>query len=140
VNGSPDEQQKARAGRELKRIREWVGELTAEQEKKVEALAAGVPLAPRLRYEDRLRRQREFVRLMASRGTDERQFAERLRHFLANWEEGRSPEYARFSAEWRRRQIEFYVEASRLLNPQQRALLVTRVERYASDFTQLAQR
>jgi hypothetical protein len=140
VNGSPAEQRKARTERELKRIREWVGELTAEQEKKVEALAADLPLAPRLRYEDRLRRQREFVQLVASRGTDQRQFAGRLRHFLASWEEGRSPEFARFSAEWRRRQVEFYVEAARLLTPQQRATLVSRVERYASDFTQLAQR
>jgi hypothetical protein len=140
VNGSPAEQRQARNERELKRIKEWVGELSAEQEKKVEALGAELPLAPKLRYEDRLRRQRAFVQLMASRGTDQRQFAERLRHFLANWEEGRSPEFARFAAEWRRRQVEFYVEVARLLTPQQRAVLVNRVERYASDFTQLAQR
>ena len=140
VNGTPAEQRQARTERELKRIKEWVGEITAEQEKKVAALAADLPLAPKLRYEDRLRRQREFVELMASRGTDQRQFAERLRRFLASWEEGRSPEFARFSAEWRRRQVEFYVEASRLLTPQQRTVLVSRVERYASDFTQLAQR
>jgi hypothetical protein len=140
VNGSPAEQRQARTERELKRIKEWVGELTAEQEKKVAALAADLPLAPKLRYEDRLRRQREFVQLMASRGTDQRQFAERLRHYLANWEEGRSPEFARFSTEWRRRQVEFYVEAARLMTPQQRTVLVNRVERYATDFTQLAQR
>jgi hypothetical protein len=140
VNGSPAEQQQARTERELKRIREWAGELTAGQEKKIAALAADLPLAPKLRYEDRLRRQREFVQLMASRGTDQRQFAERLRRFLAGWEEGRSPEFARFAAEWRRRQVEFYVEVARLLTPQQRAVLVNRVERYASDFTQLAQR
>ena len=140
VNGTVAEQQQARTERELKRVKEWVGELTAEQEKKIEALTVGLPLAPRLRYEDRLRRQREFVQLMASRGTDQRQFAERLRHWLAGWEEGRSPEFARFAAEWRRRQVEFYVEASRLLTPQQRTVLVNRVERYASDFTQLAQR
>ena len=140
VNGTPGEQRQARTERELKRIREWVGELTPEQEKKVAALAAGLPLAPKLRYEDRLRRQREFVQLMANRGTDQRQFAERLRRFLANWEEGRSPEFARFFTDWRREQIDFYVEASRLLTPQQRTVLVSRVERYASDFTQLAQR
>ena len=140
VNGSPAEQRQARTERELKRIKEWVGELTPEQEKKIAALAADLPLAPKLRYEDRLRRQRDFVQLMAGRGTDQHRFAERLRHFLANWEEGRSAEFARFSAEWRRRQVAFYVEAARLMTPQQRAVLVSRVERYASDFTQLAQR
>ncbi len=140
VNGSVAEQQRARAERELKRLKEWVGEITPEQEKKIVTLAAELPLAPKLRYEDRLRRQREFVQLMAGRGSDERQFAEKLRHWLANWEEGRSPEFARFSTDWRRRQTEFYVEAARLLTPQQRTTLVGRVERYASDFTQLAQR
>jgi hypothetical protein len=140
VNGTLAEQRQARVERELKRVKEWVGEVTSEQETKVAALAAELTLAPKLRYEDRLRRQREFVRLMAERGSDQRQLAERLRHFLANWEEGRSPEFARFSGEWRRRQVEFYVEVVRLLTPQQRTALASRVERYASDFTQLAQR
>jgi hypothetical protein len=140
VNGTVAEQQQARTERELKRIREWVGEISGEQEKKIAALVADLPRAPKLRYEDRLRRQRDFLQLMASRGSDPRQFTDRLRHFLVNWEEGRSPEYQRFFAEWRRRQTEFYVEASRLLTPQQRTALVNRVERYASDFTQLAQR
>jgi hypothetical protein len=140
LNGSDAEQRQARVERELKRVKEWVGELAPEQEKKIAALAADLPLSTRLRHEDRLRRQREFVQLMAARGSDPRQFAERLRHFLANWEDGRSPEYARHAAEWRRRQTEFYVEVARMLTPQQRATLVGRVERYASDFTQLAQR
>ena len=140
VNGSAAEQRQARTERELKRIREWVGEVGPEQEKKIAALAADLPLAPKLRYEDRLRRQKEFLQLMANRGTDTRQFAERLRLFLLNWEEGRSPEFQRFFTEWRRKQAEFYVDAARLMTPQQRTTLVGRVERYASDFTQLAQR
>jgi hypothetical protein len=140
VNGTAAEQRQARTERELKRIREWVGEVGPEQEKKIAALAADLPLAPKLRYEDRLRRQKEFLQLMANRGTDTRQFAERLRHFLLNWEEGRSPEFQRFFTEWRRKQAEFYVDAARLMTPQQRTTLVGRVERYASDFTQLAQR
>jgi hypothetical protein len=140
INGTVEEQRQARAERELKRAREWVGELNPEQEKKVAALAAELPLAPKLRYEDRLRRQREFMQLMGSRGGDARQFEDRLRHWLLNWEEGRSPEYQRHFAEWRRKQAEYYVALERALTPQQRATLVTRVERYANDFTQLAQR
>lgn len=140
VNGTVEEQRQARTQRELKRMKEWVGELNDEQEKKVAALAAELPLAPRLRYEDRLRRQREFLQLMAGRGGDARQFEDRLRHWLLNWEERRSPEFQRNFADWRRKQAEFYVEAARLMTPQQRTTLVNRVERYASDFTQLAQR
>ena len=140
VTGTAAEQRQARTERELKRIREWVGEIGPEQEKKIVALAAELPLAPKLRYEDRLRRQKEFLQLMANRGTDAKQFADRLRNFLVNWEEGRSPEFQRFYTEWRRKQAEFYVEAARLMTPQQRTTLVGRVERYANDFTQLAQR
>lgn len=140
VGGTPQEQRAARGERELKRIREWVGELTAEQERRIVALADQMPLAPKLHHEDRKRRQREFLQLMATRGADERQFADRLRHFLANWEEGRDPEYHRLATDWRRKRAEFYVAAVRMLTPEQRTTLVQRVENYAQDFTQLAQR
>jgi hypothetical protein len=139
VSGTPAEQRQARTERELKRVKEWVGELSPDQEKKVAALAEELPLAPKLRYEDRLRRQREFVQIMASRG-DAKQFPERLRQWLLNWEEGRSPEYQRFFADWRRQQAEFYVNVERVLTPAQKNSVIAKVERYANDFTQLAQR
>lgn len=140
VNGTLEEQREARTERELKRIKEWVGDLPPEQEKKIAALAHDLPLAPKLRYEDRLRRQREFVALMGQRGTDAKQFANRLGQWLLNWEEGRNPEYQRYFTEWRRKQAEFYVAVERTLTPPQRASLLRRVNRYADDFTQLAQR
>lgn len=140
VNGTLEEQRQARTERELKRIQEWVGDLNPEQERKITALANALPLAPKLRYEDRLRRQREFMQLMGQRGSDVRQFADRLRHWLANWEERRNPEYQRYFTDWRRKQTEFYVAVERTLTPQQRTGLLRRVQRYADDFTQLAQR
>jgi hypothetical protein len=139
VGGTAAEQREARTERELKRIKEWTGDLAPEQEKKIAALANDLPLAPKQRYEDRLRRQREFMQLMATRG-DAKQFPERLRQYLLNWEQGRTPEFQRFMTEWRQKQIEFYVEVERALTPQQRTTLVRRVERYAQDFTQLAQK
>lgn len=139
VNGTAAEQRQARTERELKRVKEWAGELTPDQEKKIAVLADELPLAPKMRYEDRLRRQREFLQLMAQRG-DAKQFAERLRHWLLNWEEGRSAEFQRYYSDWRKKQTEFYVAVERTLTPQQRTTVVSRVERYANDFTQLAQR
>lgn len=139
VNGNAEQQREARAERELKRIEDWAGDLNAEQEKKMTAMTAELPLTPRLRYEDRLRRQREFMQLMVSRG-DGRPFAPRLRHFLLNWEEGRTPEYQGVYAEWRRKQTDFYLAVERMLTSQQRATLLRRLQRYADDFTRLAQR
>ena len=139
VTGTPEEQRRARIERELERIEDWVGDLSQEQERKIAELIRSVPLAPRLRYEDRVRRQRGFMQLMAQRG-DPREFESRLRHFLLNWEEGRAPEYQRVYAEWREKQAAFYLEVVRMLTGSQRSTLLQRVQRYADDFTRLAQR
>jgi hypothetical protein len=139
VRGSPEEQHRARVERELKRIEEWVGHLNADQEKKIAALLRDVPNAPKLRYEDRLRRQREFLQLMAER-RDTREFAARLRHFLLNWEEGRDPQYQKIYLAWKPKQAAFYREVIGLLTPEQRETLLRRLQRYSADFTQLAQR
>jgi len=88
-----EEQRQARDRRLFSRIREWTGNLSPEQEKKIIALADTSEVAIvfyRLRHEDRLRRQHEFLQLMTQRG-DAARFQARLRHFLINWEEGRNP-------------------------------------------------
>lgn len=139
VRASPQEQHRARVERELKRIEEWVGSVSAEQEKKIAALVREVPIAPKLRHEDRLRRQREFLQLMNER-RDGRAFAARLRHFLLNWEEGRDPEYQKVYLAWKPKQAGFYREVITLLTPEQRETLLRRLGRYSDDFTQLAQR
>lgn len=139
VNGTAEEQHRARVDRELKRIEEWTGGLNGEQERKIAALVREVPLAPRLRYEDRVRRQREFIELMGER-RDRREFASRLRHFLLSWEEGRDPEYQKVFVAWKPKQAGFYREVISILTPHQRETLLRRMQRYSDDFTQLAQR
>jgi hypothetical protein len=139
LEASAEAQRRAATDRALSRVREWTGALSAEQEEKVAALAAMVPMNHRLRHEDRLRRQREFLQLMGQRG-DPARFAERLRHWLVNWEEGRDPAYDRLWAQWTQRQADFYVAVDGLLTPEQRVAVARRLDRYAQDFTQLAQR
>jgi hypothetical protein len=86
-----------------------------------------------------VRRQREFLQLMGER-RDGPEFAARLRHFLLNWEEGRDPEYQKIYLAWKPKQAAFYREVIGLLTPEQRETLLRRLQRYSSDFTQLAQR
>jgi hypothetical protein len=136
---SAEERREARLRRVLSRISDWTGHLSDEQERKIAALTGEVTPFHRLRHEDRLRRQREFLQLMAQRG-DRAPFAERLRRWLLNWEEGRDPEFARQSDQWTRKQAEFYVEVDRMLTPQQRAHVQRRIQDYMDDFTRLAQR
>ena len=96
-------------------------------------------MSARLRHEDRLRRQREFLHLMTQRG-DANGFPARLRHWLANWEEGRGSEFARLWAQWPQKQADFYVAVDRMLTPRQREHVAQRLQNYANDFTRLAQR
>jgi len=139
LDGSPEAQRAAATERLLNRVRDWAGTLTVEQEERIAVLARELPSNARLRHEDRLRRQREFLQLMAQRG-DRAQFAERLRNWLLDWENGRDPEYARQWAEWPRRQADFYVAVDRMLTREQRAHAARRLQQFADDFTRLAQR
>ena len=136
---SAEEQRRVAAQRALERVRGWTGSLSDEQEERITALARVMPMNQRLRHEDRLRRQREFLQLLSQRG-DARQFTERLRHWLSHWEEGRDPEYARLYEDWEQKQADLYVTMSRMLTPQQRAAVLRRVQSYIDDFTRLAQR
>ena len=139
LGDSAEEQREARLRRLLSRISDWTGHLGHEQEQKIAAIAADATLFHKLRYEDRVRRQREFLQLMEQRG-DRAPFGETLRRWLLNWEEGRDPEYARRSDEWTRAQADLYMQIARMLTPQQRAHVERRLQKYMDDFTRLAER
>ena len=137
-----EDQREARAKRLLKRIRDWVGNLGDEQERIATSMAntKEIPLAfYRLRHEDRLRRQREFLQLMTQRD-DPTQFTAKLRHWLLNWEENRNPEYSRMYKEWDRKQGDIYAALDRTLTPQQRAYAVQRLQNFIEDFISLSER
>jgi hypothetical protein len=136
----PRERHEASMKRLYSRIDDWTGSLSPEQERRIDALVGDAPFIHQLRYEDRLRRQREFLKLMASRGSDQQAFAERLRHFLSNWEEGRDPEYDRLYKDWEQRQADLYVAVVKMLTPHQRAIALNRLQGYINDFTRLSQR
>jgi hypothetical protein len=137
---SVEEQRKASVRRTLTRVREWAGSLTPEQEAKIAAMASELPPLHGLRHEDRMRRQKEFMKLMRSRGDDPRQFSARLRHYLVNWEEGRDPRYDRVFKESTEKHAELYVAIARMLTPAQRARVTTRLQGYIDDFARLSQR
>jgi hypothetical protein len=138
LDDSAEEQRRAAVQRAVSRVRDWAGSLTEEQEPRIAALAAEMPMNHRLRHEDRMRRQREFMRLMAQRSDPA--FPARLRHWLVSWEEGRNPEYQRLWDAWTEKQADYYVAVDRILTPAQRATVARRLQNYAEDFAYLAQR
>ena len=139
LNRGVDEQRSERAKRTIKQIEEWVGDLSDEQEQKIVAISNRPPSIERARQEERLRRQREFLKLMELRGNREA-FAKQLGHWLLNWEEGRTPEQVKLFREAREKRIEIYVTAASMLTPAQRTHLTSRAQGYMGDFARLAER
>lgn len=139
LEASEEEQRRETGRRALARIREWVGHLDDAQDQQILEWAAELPLVHGPRHQDRMRRQSEFLQLMAQRG-DAARFAERLRHWLVNWEEGRDPKYDRLFNEWTQRQADLYVAVYRILLPHQRTAVAERLQGYINDFTHLARR
>ncbi|MBI4204809.1 MAG: hypothetical protein HY527_07265 [Betaproteobacteria bacterium] len=126
--------------RTLEQTRDWVGSLSYEQEQRIIAMVNALPLTEQLRYEDRVRRQREFFQLMAQRGDNREQFARRLRQWLTDWDKGRTPEYERRFNESFEQRVQIVIEIERMLTPHQRTLALNRLQDYIDDFTRLAER
>ena len=139
LDDAADERRRTAAGRALKQIREWAGSLTQEQEERIIALQAEIPLVQHLRHQDRLRRQREFMQLLGMRG-DKREFEAKLRHWLLHWDSGRAPEYERLQTEAYEKRIAFYLAIDRMLTPRQRMAVLDRLQNYIEDFRRLADR
>jgi hypothetical protein len=132
---------RARVRRTLEQTHDWVGSLSSEQEQRVIAMVNALPMTEKLRYEDRLRRQHEFMQLMAQRGGySSEHFSARLRQWLTDWDKGRAPEYERRSEEAFDQRVRLVVEIQRMLEPRQRAIALQRVQDYIDDFTRLAER
>ncbi len=139
LDGTPDEQRRERAKRTLTQIRDWTGNLTDEQEQRITAMSNQPPSTAKLRHEERVRRQREFLKLMELRGNRE-VFATRLRQWLLNWEDGRTPEHAKLFKEAREKRIDIYLATANMLTPAQRTHLGNRVQGFVGDFSRLTER
>lgn len=137
-NESAENRRQAQNRRTLSQLSDWVGPLSDAQQQRIRELLREVPLTDRLRHEDRLRRQREFLALLETRGAERKVFAARLRDWLVNWEQSRPPALARaFEDSWHKRAA-FYATVDGMLTPAQRSHLLRRLQNYSEDFIVLA--
>jgi len=136
VGGTPEARRKARVRKTLDQIEDWTGSLSRAQSEQAAALLDAVPYEDDLRYQDRLRRQREFIALLAQRKQPD--FAARLHAWLADWTQGRSAEYQRVSDEYTRKSAQFYVAVDRMLTPDQRQRVLERVQAFIDDCRSLS--
>lgn len=139
LNGSRDEQRRARHERTVKRIKDWTGSLTAAQEERIAALNERLPYTDHLRHQDRQRRQKEFLALLKQR-QNKAEFARALAPWLADWERGRPPEVAQALNDAYEKRVALYLEIERMLTPQQRAHVLHKIQDYIDDLNALLAR
>lgn len=134
---SPDEQRRLRARRHIERIEHWTGPLDASQEARVREMSGALALITEQRYQERLKRQGEFLALLEQRRNPE-VFAPKLRDWLLDWEGTRSPayqaEYTRFMQDSSR----MYVAVLQMLTAEQRHHVASVMQRYQQAFRELS--
>lgn len=141
LNGTQDERVQAEAKRTIKHINDWLIPLTAEQEQRVLELCRELPADMyQLHQADRLRRQKEFLELWATRNEDGNRFTQRVTEWMVNWERGRSPDYQKRLDAWWQKRADILATIDHTLTQQQRVAALQRVQGYIDDFTALASR
>ena len=138
VKGGETEQRKRRMKRNLELFQDVYGNLSDAQERQLRELSDKLPLLYELRAHDRVRRQKEIAALIRENRSSA-EFAPKLAHWLANWEEGRAPEYQRLTVLHRRQYMQMLLDLDKGMTAAQRANAVKRLRKYAEDFRVLAE-
>jgi hypothetical protein len=139
LSSDDKERRRAQLKRMLERFRDFAGELTPEQEARIERFALAHERHVALRFEDRQRWQRDLVAaLKEERGPQE--LGRRLAEMFTRPEPRRSEEFVREDKGWDEDLGQLIVDLDRSLSPKQRAQVVRRLSDYAEDFAVLSGR
>lgn len=139
LKGTMEDRKRARLERTLKQLRDWAGPLTHAQEERIKALNDAIPSSDAMRHQDRQRRQKEFLALLNQRH-NKAEFAPRLQAWLTDWEKGRAPEFDKAQHEVYEKRVALYLEAERMLTPQQREHALHKLQGYIDDINALVAR
>jgi hypothetical protein len=128
---------RAQAKRMLERFRDFAGDLTVEQEARIELFVLAHEKHVALRFADRRQWQRDVVAAIKAHRAPSDLGASLAEIF--NKPERRRPEaFVREDRAWEDDLGQLIVELDRSLSPKQRAHVVRRLSDYASDFAALA--
>lgn len=134
-----DERKRMRAQKRrlVESLRQWTGDLTPDQEARVERFVRAHDRFAAMRFEDRLRGQREALALLRKR-LPATELAPRLVRNFTEPDSRRSDEYRREEKRWESDFGRLLVELCATLSPEQRANVVKSIDEYADDFAILA--
>jgi Family of unknown function (DUF6279) len=135
----PDDQgrRRSQAKRMLERFRDFAGDLSVDQEARIELFVLANERHVAARYGDRRRWQQDFVAAIRTH-RDPQELGASLAEIFNKPELRRSEAFIREDRAWDEALAQLIVELDRSLSPTQRAHLVRRLSRYASDFAALA--
>jgi hypothetical protein len=139
LSSDDKERRRAQQKRMLERFRDFAGELTPDQEARIERFALAHERHVALRFEDRRRWQRDCVVVLKEQH-EPQQLGRRLAEMFEKPELRRSEEFIREDKRWDEDLGQLIVDLDRSLSPKQRAQVVRRLSDYAEDFAVLAGR
>jgi hypothetical protein len=139
LSSDDKERRRAQLKRMLERFRDFAGELTPEQEARIERFALAHERHVALRFEDRQRWQRDLVAALKEQ-REPQELGRRLAEMFTRPEPRRSEEFVREDKGWDEDLGQLIVDLDRSLSPKQRAQVVRRLSDYAEDFAVLAGR
>jgi hypothetical protein len=131
------ERRRSQGKRMLERFRDFAGDLTPEQEARIELFSMAHQKHVELRFEDRRQWQRELVQAIKNH-RDARDLGSALAEIFSKPERRRTEAFMRNDKSWDDDLGQLIVELDRTLSPRQRAHVVRRLSDYASDFAALA--
>ncbi|MGB7542483.1 MAG: DUF6279 family lipoprotein [Burkholderiales bacterium] len=129
--------QRAQLKRALGQFRNFIGELTPEQQSRIERFVKANERHAVLRFEERQRWQRDAIALIRQQH-EPQVLAQRLAELFTGPESRRSEEFLREDRRWEEDLARLIVDLNRTLSPAQRARAVKRLDGYAEDCLALA--
>jgi hypothetical protein len=139
LSSDDKERRRAQQKRMLERFRDFAGNLSPDQEARIERFALAHERHVALRFEERQRWQRDCVAALKEQH-EPQQLGRRLAEMFEKPELRRSEEFIREDKRWDEDLGQLIVDLDRSLSPKQRARVVRRLSDYAEDFAVLAGR
>ena len=137
LSADADERRRAQAKRMLERFRDFAGDLSPEQEARIERFALVHESHVALRFEDRRQWQREMLAALRA-GRPAPELGRSLAEMFDKPERRRTEAFIRQDKAWDEDLGRLIAELDRSLSPRQRAHVVRRLSDYAEDFAALA--
>lgn len=134
---SEEEKRSERGKKIIKRVEDWVGVLNEDQVIKINQLSQTLPDNSGIYRGDRLRRQQVFLNMLKSKPPKE-QFAEQLRVYLTDYNQGRSAELVEKSNNYWKLSKQLMLDIIGILSVQQRRHALEKIQEYRVDFVELA--